>query len=184
MRSCSSPRAIGDEALKMKMKMKTMAALLLSASIALCGEDAKDAKELLGFYDTELIKVNYQTMGGLALSYKGQSTATMMGISGEFQRILGEYEDSGRLMRSYRTKNLAGNILMFGGAAASLCAAYYPLLANDSINDWSYSDFRASIYISIGGLIASLVGSFILPSGYQDLFNSVNSYNRNKLAEF
>jgi hypothetical protein len=163
-------------------KRLASAALFLAASIVLFGEGAGSSKELLGIYDTELIKVNYQTMGGLMLSYRGQSTATTMGISGDFQKILGEYEDSGELMRKYRTKNAVGTALVFGGAAASLCAAYYPLLANDSIADWSYSDIRGSIYVSLGGLIATVIGSFILPSSYQDLLNSVNCYNRDKMA--
>jgi hypothetical protein len=168
----------------MKMKRLALAALLLSASFALSGEDAGSSKELLGFYDSELIKVNFQTMGGLMLTYRGQGTATTMGISGDFQKILDDYEDSGALMKRYRTKNAVGTALLFGGAAASLCAAYYPFLANEGIDDWSYSDIRGSIYVSLGGLVATVIGSFILPSSYQDLLNSVNCYNRNKMAEF
>jgi hypothetical protein len=164
--------------------MKKM--LLAAIAILACavGLGAEGNKDLLGFYDTELIKVNFQTMGGLTLSFQGQSTATRMGISGKFQDILGEYEDSAELMRKYRTKNMVGNALMFGGMLASLGGAYYPILANDSINGLSYSDFRSGLWLCIAGLAAATAGSFILPSSYQDLLNSVNSYNRSKMTEY
>ena len=76
-----------------------------------------------------------------------------MGISGGFQDILGEYEDSGELMSKYKTKNLIGNALLIGGMLASLGGAYYPLLSSNNVYDYSYSDFRTGLYFCIGGLV-------------------------------
>lgn len=161
-----------------------LSAFLAFAASGLSYGQEKSPSDLVLFYDSEFIKVNYQTFGGLSLQAQGFSSSTMMGIDANFARMLSAYPDSKASFESYRQKNFAGNVLLWGGLVASLGGAYYPLLSLDEYGDYDYGTVRTGLYVALGGLVAELVGAFLLPSSFQDLLNSVNLYNRNKLKEY
>lgn len=146
----------------------------------------EDKSSLVSYYDSEFIKINYQTFGGLTLSAQGKFSSMSMGISSDFTNLLSAYPDSKEAMKNYKSKNLIGNVLVFGGLAATIGGLYYPILSNDtSINNgYSSNTVRTGLYIAFGGLVAELIGAFVLPSSFQDLFNSVNMYNRNKMNTY
>ena len=134
----------------------------------------------LAFYDSELIRFQYQTAGGLNLAFKGQTTGISFGIPKTFAEALGSYPETDELLQDYNRKNFWGNVLLWGGLAAALGGAYYPLIVEEE----PWTNFEASSAIMIGGLVTELIGAFIMPSGYQDLFNAVNQYNRNRMRDY
>lgn len=142
--------------------------------------------DLVMYYDNELVKVNYQSFGGITLSYQGQTTGTSMGITPRFRQILSEFPDTKILVDNYVKKNTIGNVLIWGGLAASLGAAYYPTLKTNSEDIFTdfWENYQTSVYMILGGLVAEIIGSFVLPQSFQDLFNATNQYNRNKLKEY
>jgi len=36
----------------------------------------------------------------------------------------------------------------------------------------------------LGGLVAGIIGAIMAPQSFQDLLNSVNQYNRDKVSDF
>ncbi len=160
----------------------------LASAAPVFADDRGASSGLLGFYDSELIKVSFQTFGGLTLQAQGQSSSIAMGVSGDIAAMLSRYPESKALLEGYRSKNRIGNTLLWGGLAAVLAGVYYPLFSTDS-SEWGtvgYSDstMRVSVGLMLGGLAGELIGAFILPSSYQDLLNSVNVYNRRAVKEF
>jgi len=119
-------------------KTAVLVALILLAAGAYSEED-----KFTSFYDTELIKINYQSYGGLTLTYQGQSSGTMIGISPYIETLLSSYPDSKVSLESFKRKNSTGNILLYGGLGLILGAAYYPLLTTDFSNPEAYSGSNA-----------------------------------------
>jgi len=156
-----------------------------------CLNLSAENNDLVNYYDSELIKISMDNSSGLSISYQGQSSGTSMGISDGLYSELQAYPDSKISIQNYKQKNKLGNILLWGGLGLSLGAAYYPLLSTDfnqvdtSIYGYSYFEkYQTSIYLMLGGLVAEIIGSFMLPQSYQELVNSVNQYNRNKIKEY
>ena len=147
---------------------------------------AQNSAELLQFYDNELIKVNYQTFGGMSLGIHGLSSSTQMGITKSLKEILGTYSDSKEAEQKYSKLNTIANILLWGGLAATLGGAYYPLLAlsNSTDTDSYFTGYKTSVYIMLGGVVTSSIGSIMLPISLQELLRSANLYNRNKIEEY
>jgi hypothetical protein len=159
---------------------KGLLAGFLAAALAL---PALAENPLVGFYDSELVKVSYQTFGGLTLVSRGQSSSAQIGVSSVFKDILSDFRDSREAFESYASKNRLGNILIFGGLACTIGSVYYPMVSPDTGGIYGYGDtYRTSIYLMVGGLAAEVIGSFLVPASLQDLLNSVNLYNREKLA--
>jgi hypothetical protein len=164
------------------LKFKAFVIFVIVLGANLFGEDNKLTTNI---YDSELIKVNYHAFGGLSLSAKGQTTSISMGISSDFQKLLSSYPDSKEVMESYKSKNTIGNVLLWSGFATAIGGAYYPIIANNgNTSGYSSDQMKIGACFALGGLVVELIGAFILPSSYQDLFNSVNMYNRNKISEY
>lgn len=171
------------------MKLKTALLALLMGCIApaaFCETKNVDSSRIVGFYDSEMIKVNYLTFGGITLQSQGFSSGIAMGVSANIRDLLAKYPDSKAALEAYESKNRTGNILLWGGLAAVLGSAYYPILTMDPNDspDALASKWKTSIYIMLGGLAAELIGAFILPSSFQELFASVNLYNRNAIKNY
>ncbi|WP_010260600.1 hypothetical protein [Treponema primitia] len=142
--------------------------------------------ELTVFYDTELFRWDYNVLGGLNLTLQNINSATLFGINKNMVLAFNQYADTKEYYDSYHRKNIAGNILMWGGLAVVLGGAYYPLFAlnNDSDSDTYLQNVQISLGVMLGGLVTELIGTFILPSGQESLFKAVNLYNRHKIKEF
>ena len=160
--------------------------LLVMTFLTLTLSTFAESSNILSYYDSELFKITFKFMGGLSLGYRGQTTNTNFGISKYFKDSLSVYPDTKSLIDSYSKKNLAGNIFLFGGLGLTMVGAYYPLLVGDSITEYSnyYDKYKTTLWLAIGGIISELIGTFLLPSSYQDLTEGVNLFNRHKIEEF
>ncbi|MFP3041090.1 hypothetical protein LQZ19_04635, partial [Treponema primitia] len=125
-------------------------------------------------------------LGGLNLTLQNINSSTSFGINKNMILAFNQYSDTKEYYDSYHRKNLAGNILMWGGLAVVLGGAYYPLFAlnSDSDSDTYLQNVQISLGVMLGGLVTELIGAFILPAGQESLFKAVNLYNRHKIKEF
>jgi len=142
-------------------------------------------EQLLQYYDKEAILINYGTFGGIKLYNQGQISSINFGISKSFSEKLEKFPESKVTFEGYRTKNTIGNVCLFGGLGGILGGEYYCMTAFDKTSfNSGLNTYMTGYGIMLGGLVMSIIGSFILPSSYSDLFNSINSYNRNIIKNF
>lgn len=147
---------------------------------------AQGSNPLVSYYDSELFQFSYNMFGGLTLNYRNQASSTQFGIPQNMKTVLHTYPDSKAYIESYSKLNLAGNILLWGGLAAALVGAYYPLFAMDldgTTEDWD-TQYKISLGFAVGGLVSSLVGAFLYPASFEKLCQGVNAYNRHKITEY
>jgi hypothetical protein len=170
---------------KMKSFLKIgffMLAVIFSGSL-MAQESIQSNSNLLNYYNTELFHWSYNMFGGLSLNLYNQSSSTMFGINNSMKEALQSYPDSSQEYNSYKWKNTTGNILMWGGLAAILGGAFIPLMGvNDSDNFDRY--FGAYVGVTIGGAVTTLIGTFFLSSGQENLFYAVNDFNRAKIGDY
>jgi hypothetical protein len=158
------------------------AAAIFSGSLA-AQEIAEPDNTLLSYYDTELFQWSYSAFGGFSLNYKNQSSITGYGLKEAMKNALVRYEDTNQRYRSYRSKTIAGNIMVWGGLAVALAGAYAPIFG-----DWEDAAYVANakigLGVALGGLVTELIGLFVLQSGQEKIFDAVNLYNRHKIEEY
>ncbi|GHV88089.1 hypothetical protein AGMMS50267_04490 [Spirochaetia bacterium] len=145
-------------------------------------ENIPSNNNLLEYYNNELFKWDYNAFGEFKLTYQDQGSTLTFGINKNMVKTLKLYPDTTEYYESYRKKNVTGNILLwsgFGIAMGGLISA--PIVLNENTFEANYPIVMG---VALGGLIIELIGSFILPSGYESLFNSVNLFNRHKIAEY
>ncbi|MDR1099398.1 MAG: hypothetical protein LBL28_02845 [Treponema sp.] len=164
-----------------------LVAIIFSGKLA-AQESTQTNTELLRYYDTELFHWNYTVFGGFILDFQNQRTATAFRITSSMKKALIQYEDTNRQYRLYRGKNIAGNILGFGGGAIVIGGACIPiggflleLLGNYGAAEKS---LKISGEVILGGLVSGLIGIFIFNSGQENIFRAVNLYNRYKISEY
>ena len=159
-----------------------MLAMIFSGKL-MAQESIQANSNLLNYYNTELFHWSYNMFGGLSLNYYNQSSSTMFGINNSMKEALQSYPDSSQEYNSYKRKNKTGNILMWGGLAIILGGAFIPVIGvNDNDNFDRY--LQAYAGVTIGGAVATLVGSFFLSSGQENLFYAVNDFNRAKMGDY
>ncbi|MDR2534773.1 MAG: hypothetical protein LBD29_01910 [Treponema sp.] len=142
-------------------------------------------ENLLTFYDNELFKWEYNAFGGFNLSYNHQKSSITFGINNDMVEALQQYPDTARYYNSYRKKTIAGNILLWGGYTLVLGGAVAPAFYYRDVNEETFDrNVKISLGVILGGLVVELIGAFILPSGYESLFNGINMYNRHKIGEY
>ena len=159
---------------------------LLAAALAFSGnlaaqESAQTDRDLQRYYNSELMQWDYSMFGGLTLNFQNQNAVTLYGITEPMKNALLQYEDTSRQCRAYRGKNIAGNILTWGGLAAVAAGVCIPIIGHDDI---AVYNLDAALGTMIGGLAAELIGLFVLQSGQANIFNAVNSYNRHRISEY
>ena len=170
------------------------ATIAFGLALCCCVASLAQQESLLSYYDSELFKVNYQTFGGLVLTFQGQSSSVMFGIPENYRQSLLKYPDSQQLIESYFGLNRAGNILLWGGLAAFVVGTYMPLASLGSYTYTTYdaygipstfvSSYQTAMWVMVGGLLSELVASFVLPSSFEKLTQAVNVYNRRRVQEF
>jgi hypothetical protein len=144
-------------------------------------EDVQVNKSLLTYYSTELFQWSYDFWGGLYLNYQNQSSRTMFGLKESMQKPFSLYEDTNQKFLSYKTNTLWGNIFFWSGYAVILSSPF--ILAYDN-GRGDYYTLNATLGALGSGLIFMLIGNFLFTSGQENIFDAVNLYNRNKLAEY
>lgn len=159
-------------------------ALIFSGKLT-AQENAATNNHLPLYYDAELFQWNFSMFGGLTLNFKNQSSRTTYGIQDSMKKALSQYEDTNQQYRSYRAKNIAGNVLVWSGIAAIIGGANV-LAFNDRHGRASYENIlnKTGIGVMAGGLLIELIGAFILQSKQENIFNAVNLYNRHKISEY
>jgi hypothetical protein len=157
--------------------------LMLSANLA-AQEDTKKNSNLLMYYDAELFNWDYSMFGGLTLNFHNESSVTSFGIRYSMKNALVQYKDTNQQYRSYRGKTIAGNILLWGGMATAITGAYMPIFRRDQNYNISANDLKLGLGLAAGGLVAEIIGAFILQSGQENIFNAVNLYNRHRIGEY
>ena len=143
-------------------------------------QDVQENKSLLNYYSTELFQWSYDFWGGFYLNYQNQSSRTIFGLKESMQKPLALYDDSNQKFLSYKTKTLLGNIFFWSGYAVIFSSPFIMAYGNGDSDNYNSITMGA-----LGsGLVFILVGSFLFTSGQENIFDAVNSYNKNKIAEY
>jgi hypothetical protein len=157
-------------------------AMIFSGKLA-AQEISQTNNNLLSYYDTEFFQWNYSMFGGLTLNFQNQSAVTAFGLKGVMKNAFSQYEDTNQRYRSYRGKTIAGNVLIWGGMTTALAGLYVPISSNMRNGDYD-NNFKIGVGVMLGGVVAELIGIFVLQSGQEDIFDAVSLYNRNRMGDY
>jgi heme/copper-type cytochrome/quinol oxidase subunit 2 len=169
--------------------------LVFFSSNLLAQENEETDEKLHYYFNTELFYWTSSMFGGLSLNLNNQSSSISFGITQSMKEALLSYPDSSREYNSYKQKNNTGNILLWVGTAIYLGGIMFFVFKDNTIHyddygNATYSDpnYHSNTIISasmIGsGFISVIVSAFISSSGTQNLLNSVNLYNNQKIMEY
>jgi hypothetical protein len=145
---------------------------------------AQENNDLVNYYSTELFQWSYDFWGVMNLNYQNQSSKTMYGLKDSMQKALASYDDTNKKFLAYKKKTLMGNIFFWSGYAALLSSPF--ILVSGINDDDNYNSTAVGVSLGVfgTGFISMLVGSLLFSSGQENIFDAVNLYNRNKLAEY
>jgi hypothetical protein len=167
------------------------AALLFPAALsaeekesAVLPAQEKESTNLLHFYDSELFQWNYSLFGGLTLNFQNQGTYPMFGLKTPMKEALLRYPDSAKEYKSYRGKNITGNVLFWGGYIALLGECFALAMFADENWEREPANVKLSAGILLGSLVSELIGAFLMTSSQEDIYSAVNMYNRNRIADY
>lgn len=164
----------------MKKLIASVFLILLTFSL-LYGQEKND---FLSYYDSELMKINYQTLSGLTITYQGYTSTTTMGVSEIIKNNLCKYKVSTELFEKYEDKNELGNIMLWGGLGLTTLASICPAFFCDSSGD-TCSFVRATCVCSwVTGIFSTITGSFLISTSQNELVDSVNYFNRKKVINY
>lgn len=152
-------------------------ALAFSGTLA-AQEIEKTDNRFLSYYDTELFQWSYSLFGGLTLNFQNQSSLTSFGmLKDTMKNALFQYEDVDKKYRSYRNRTIASHTLIWTGFAA--------IMAGPALGNWKAGSdsTRIGIGVTLGGLVAELIGIVLFHSGQENIFDAVNLYNRHKIRD-
>jgi len=170
----------------MKVYIKTgfFALILLFSQNLAAQENVQENSDLLSYYGTELFQWSYDSWGGLNLNYQNQSSTTMFGLKESMQKALASYDNTYQKYLSYKKKTLWGNIFFWSGYAAVLSFPFIMAFSPMEDDNFSRTTMNVTLGLVGGGCLSLIISSFILNSGREDIFDVVNLYNRNKIAEY
>ncbi|MDR2953271.1 MAG: hypothetical protein LBU82_08535 [Treponema sp.] len=158
-------------------------ALLFSQNLT-AQENIQENINLVNFFNAELFQWSYDFWGGLNLNYQNQSSKTMFGLKDSMQKALAEYNDTNQKFLSYKKKTLFGHIFLWSGYAAVLSSPFILAFSPMEGDNYSQAILNATYGVLGGGLASVIAGAFLFTSGQENIFDAVNLYNRNKLAEY
>jgi len=167
--------------------MKIKAILCSVILIALVTPAFAQQKESLSeFYDSEIIKVSYPFGSGLTLSVKGTTSTIGWKLSPIFSDLLIQYPSSKVSFESYKKDYRKGNIMIWSGLAGLFAGSLVFVMRNSNATSIDFGDpvNIASYSGMIAGAAVETIGAFFVSSSYENLFNAVNQYNREKIKEF
>ena len=170
--------------MKVSIKIGFFALALLFSQNLIAQENNQENNDLLKYYGTEFFQWSYDFWGGMNLNYQNQSSKTMFGLKESMQKALASYDNTNQKFLSYKKKTLLGNIFFWSGYAALLSSPFILFSGlNDDVDCYS-TVVGASVGVFGGGLISMIIGNFMFSSGQENIFDAINLYNRNKLAEY
>lgn len=168
--------------MKLFIKIGFFALVLFFSQNLAAQENAQENNNLLKYYGTELFQWSYDFWGGLNLNYQNQSSKTMFGLKDSMQKALTSYNDTNQKYLSYKKKTLFGNIFFWSGYTAILSSPFIFLFGPRE--GGNPDTLYASMGVMGGGFVSMMIGTFIFTSGQENIFDAVNLYNRNKIAEY
>jgi len=167
--------------MKVFMKVGFLALVLLFSHNLVAQENTQENNDFLNYYNTELFHWSYSIRGDLNLN--NQSSTTFFGINKSMQNALALYDDTYQKSISYKKKTLFGNIFLWTGCVAILASQFIQI--PDLISPRSTTIYTYTSYGFLGGgLLSAIVGGSIIASGQKNIFDAVDLYNRNKIAEY
>jgi hypothetical protein len=170
--------------MKVFIKIGFFALALLFSQNLIAQENDQENNDLLSYYGTEFFQWSYDFWGGMNLNYQNQSSKTMFGLKESMQKALASYDDTNQKFLSYKKKTLLGNIFFWSGYAALLSSPFILFSGINDDGDYNITTLGASAGVFGGGLISMIIGNLLFSSGQENIFDAVNLYNRNKLAEY
>jgi hypothetical protein len=135
---------------------------------------------LLNYFDSQIFHWDYNAWTGLQLSFQNTSTGGYFGLKPGMIQALSQYKDSLSSYNAYSTKIAFSNIFFWGGLGTMMGGAVSFA--------WTYKTGGANLWTSVGiaggGLLLGLIGVCMQPSALTNLYDSINAYNRHKIAEY
>ena len=169
--------------MKMFSKICFLAFVMIFSGELVAQETIQQNNNLMSYYDTELFQWSYSMFGGLTLNFQNQSSVTAYGIKESMKNAFIQFEDTNQQYRSYRSKTIAGNILLWGGLATVLAGLYVPVFGDWDDNAYE-NNLKIGIGVMLGGFVTEIIGAFVLQSGQENIFNAVNLYNRHRINDY
>jgi hypothetical protein len=161
--------------MKTLVKICFLTAVLFCSQVLTAQEEARANGNAL--YYADLFQWNYGFFEGLTLNFQNQSSIVAFGLKPGMKTALLSYPDTMREYNKYKTKTVFGHIFLWGGLTAVI-AGPLAVYGNDG---GDHKDYKIAIGVMAGGLLVEIIGSIILQSGYENIFNAVNLYNRYKI---
>ncbi len=140
---------------------------------------AQNNERLIRYYDSSAVTISLGTFSGMRLSHQGESCSSMFGVSQSMKKTLCQYESSKEHYLSYRSKNTTAIVFMLGGLAMTTVGYF-----RGSSSAYSPRRNNNAAYLVLGGAISTLIGAFVLQSGYSELLQSVNEHNREAIKNY
>jgi hypothetical protein len=150
----------------------------------LAAAQADKGGDLLSFYDSQLIKIQSSGSGELLLSASGYTSGLAFGVNDKIGGLLKSYPDSKALFEDYQRDSRLGSWLLWGGLGVYVGGLGYFLASEDY--DALPSSTNGIIFLSAMSVsvTSEIVSTIFSSRSVTSLFNSVNAYNRQRIAEY
>ena len=169
--------------MKLFMKIGLLSCVLFISHNLAAQEEAQKNNALESYYGTELFQWSYNFWNGFNLNYQNQSAATSFRLKDSMQKALSSYDDTNKKLLTYKKQTLFGHIFLWSGLTAFVASP--AVLISDVYRDIGPERTMYAFYGTLGGgLLSALIGSVLLDLGRENIFDAVNIYNRNKIAEY
>jgi hypothetical protein len=164
--------------------MKRLVAVISLSIIAAISIAAQENTDLVRYYDSEIIKISKPAYGGLIVSAKGITSSTYFTLNPIISTMLNSYPESKMELEKYNSKAKVGSILEYGGWG--LCLGSMGYIVGKSVMTTTVTNTDLLVFLSVitGGALTSVIGSEVFEQGFENLYNSVNVFNREKISEY
>jgi hypothetical protein len=149
---------------------------MFSTSLYAEENEGQTNSDLRRFYHFQLIKITNSNK----FEYNSEIYRKgMFGISRDFKDILSTYPDSKESLSSYSKLNITGNVIYWGSVAS------YLGFIIGTAQTTNYQEYYKNVSIGAGVFLGGvLISSIILGIANGKLYESINTYNKNKITEF
>ncbi len=167
------------------MKAKILTVVIIFAFVF--SVFSQEQQSLEEYFNSEIIKVSYPFGSGVSLNVNGTTSTIGWRLSPVISNMLNQYPTSKVSFEQYKKENRTGNVLLWSGLGGMMASTLvFSYKNSDVTGNINFSDPVNVVSFSgifIGSII-EVVGAFIMSSGYEDLFNSINQYNLEKIKEY
>jgi len=143
------------------------------------------AQSLLEYYDSELISVDYGTLGGFTFVHDGEAYSAIFGLQQPLRDIIASHSRSTHFVETHVKNMRTGWILIISGLLATVGASYIAFTIPLATTETQFV-VRTSGTLFLGGiaLIFSIAGPLFMNHGYSSLLYAINIYNRDKIRQY